>query len=320
MSVSLISSVTHSGNPYVDGVLHGLKWDKSAVPTMTYSFPTVRTAYGAESDYWALNGFAAVSDQQIVAMKDILGGATGYTSMFSYGSFSSVIDYTFVNVASPTNGSVDTAIIRIAQSNTPGTAQVADFPSDSPEGGDVWFGTRYAGTLYDLRTPTPGNYAWLTAMHELGHAMGLKHGHYAYDPGQTVVPADRDGMEFTIMTYRSYVGGPTNGYTNEVYGFAQTLMMLDIAALQYMYGANFTTHAGASTYKWDPLTGEMFISENGGAFVGQGRPGGPAARPGRPAAGSPGPRTGTPLPEAQRECQGTSAPKIPLTGADGGAS
>ncbi|MBE2263973.1 MAG: hypothetical protein IAE92_14590 [Burkholderiaceae bacterium] len=84
-------------------------------------------------------------------------------------------------------------------------------------------------------------------------------------------------MEFTIMTYATYLGDVTSGASNERYGFAQTLMMYDIAALQYMYGANFTTHAGASVYRWDPLTGEMFIREDGGAFVGQGRPGGPDA-------------------------------------------
>ena len=43
------------------------------------------------------------------------------------------------------------------------------------------------------------------------------------------------------MTYRSYVGAPFSGYANETWGFAQTFMMLDIAALQHMYGADFTT-------------------------------------------------------------------------------
>ncbi len=44
-----------------------------------------------------------------------------------------------------------------------------------------------------------------------------------------------------------------------------------------MYGANYTTHNGATFYRWDPLTGEMSIGEGGGGFVGQGRPGGAAA-------------------------------------------
>src|SRR3712207_2259586 len=75
-------------------------------------------------------------------------------------------------------------------------------------------------------------------------------------------------MEYTVMSYRSYVGASTtSGYTNETGGYAQSLMMYDIAALQHMYGANFATQSGSTTYSWSSTTGEMYI--NG---VGQGRP------------------------------------------------
>jgi serralysin len=47
----------------------------------------------------------------------------------------------------------------------------------------------------------------------------------------------------------------------------QSFMMLDIAALQQEYGANFNNLLHDVTYSWDPNTGEEFI--NG---VGQGRP------------------------------------------------
>jgi serralysin len=71
------------------------------------------------------------------------------------------------------------------------------------------------------------------------------------------------------VSYRSYVGGSTTaGYTNETWGYAQSLMMYDIAAVQHMYGANFATNGGNSTYSWNPATGEMTI--NG---IGQGKPG-----------------------------------------------
>jgi Ca2+-binding RTX toxin-like protein len=67
------------------------------------------------------------------------------------------------------------------------------------------------------------------------------------------------------MPYISYQGGSPSGYTNEDWGFPQSFMMADIAALQYMYGANFS---GTSTvYSWSPTTGEMFV--NG---IGQGAP------------------------------------------------
>src|SRR5215204_5666006 len=73
------------------------------------------------------------------------------------------------------------------------------------------------------------------------------------------------------MTYRGYVGDPLpgGGYALERTSCPQTLMMDDIAALQFMYGANFATNAGNTVYGWSPTTGEEIV--NG---VGQGRPGG----------------------------------------------
>jgi serralysin len=72
------------------------------------------------------------------------------------------------------------------------------------------------------------------------------------------------------MSYRCYIGASTTqGLTNASWSFPQTLMMDDIAALQYMYGANYTTNNGDTVYKWNPATGQETI--NG---VAQAAPGG----------------------------------------------
>ena len=89
-------------------------------------------------------------------------------------------------------------------------------------------------------------------MHETGHAMGLKHPQEAIG-SFGIMPANRDSLEYTVMSYRSYIGAPTSGYTNEA-RYPQTLMMYDIAALQEMYGANYSTNSGNTVYRWDPLT------------------------------------------------------------------
>ena len=39
-------------------------------------------------------------------------------------------------------------------------------------------------------------------LHETGHALGLKHGH-EFPPA---ISSDRDSVEYTVMTYRSYPG------------------------------------------------------------------------------------------------------------------
>lgn len=190
--------------------------------------------------------------------------------MFTYGSFAQISNLDIALAADPA-GSSDLTIGQADFFNGSNldTARVADFPrlDQDPSGGDVWFGDD--DTSY--RTPLVGTYSWATHIHELGHAMGLSHGHDAGTPingFEFAIPHDRDGMEFSVMTYRSYVGALTNGYTNEQYGYAQTLMMYDIAAIQHLYGANFNTNSGSTTYTWSTTTGEMFIDG-----VGQGKPG-----------------------------------------------
>ncbi|MEM7268593.1 MAG: hypothetical protein AAF401_05000, partial [Pseudomonadota bacterium] len=69
--------------------------------------------------------------------------------------------------------------------------------------------------------------------------------------------------------YRAYVGDPIDGgFSTESWGYAQSLMVADIAALQQLYGANYGFRSSDTVYAWDPDSGELFV--NG---AGQGAPG-----------------------------------------------
>ncbi len=81
-----------------------------------------------------------------------------------------------------------------------------------------------------------GTYGWHALIHEIGHALGLKHpadvnagGGGALGP---YVPDNINDNRYTIMSYEDTVG------LNQPY--AQSFMLGDIAALQYMYGVNLT--------------------------------------------------------------------------------
>jgi Ca2+-binding RTX toxin-like protein len=50
------------------------------------------------------------------------------------------------------------------------------------------------------------------------------------------------------MSYRSYVDAPLTGLTQRSY--PTTPMLNDIAAIQYLYGANMTTRSGDTVYSW----------------------------------------------------------------------
>lgn len=82
------------------------------------------------------------------------------------------------------------------------------------------------------------------AMHEVGHALGLKHPFAHADangePGPgPYLPAAEDHVNTTLM---SYTGDPANP---SVYS------ALDIAALQYLYGPAAANHGGNDVYKLD---------------------------------------------------------------------
>ncbi|SHJ78427.1 serralysin [Roseomonas rosea] len=254
-----VLNVAQTGNPYIDGLLYGTRWTGQ----LSFSFPDSTNDY-EPSTREAYFNFSSVSFQQMQAARAILTGSSaqpgGNASLIGAG----VAQFTNLTI---TDAGSDRADIRIAQSSLPSTAY-AYYPATATSAGDVWFGTLYAGTAYDYRNPILGNYAYHTLVHELGHALGLKHaqeyGGVAYSP----VPSDRDSVEFTVMTYRSYVGAPTDGYRYGLYSAPQSYMMLDIAALQALYGADYSMNGGDTTYTWSPSTGETFV--NG---VGRGSPG-----------------------------------------------
>jgi len=115
-----------------------------------------------------------------------------------------------------------------------------------------------------------GGYVTDIMIHELGHALGLKHPHDiigsaptfpGVPDGQYLVPGSNDlnHMFFSTMSYiQSYhfdvdgrlVLDPTRFTVNNQldYGYASTPMAFDIAAIQYLYGVNSTYHTGNDVY------------------------------------------------------------------------
>lgn len=240
-------------------LLTGLKWNKSNV---TYAFPDSLWDYPG----WLLNpdawGFKQITASQQQAVRYALEGSSPDWGPYRMGlsSVDSVTNLTFFYAGR--NG----GDLQISASNA--THSRGYYPELPAVGGDVWLKRLFYNTEAVL-----GTYAYHTVIHELGHALGLKHAHESTTVGFGVTGSpmgeDRDSLEFTVMTYRSYVDGPAGGgYTYETYGAPQTFMMYDIAALQHLYGANFATNSGNTVYSWSPETGETFV--NG---VGQGAPG-----------------------------------------------
>ncbi|MBS7542269.1 protease [Ancylobacter oerskovii] len=125
--------------------------------------------------------------------------------------------------------------------------------SSPADGGDILFDPAY--------NPQIGDVDYLTYMQGVGISLGLK---YASDLGgvaNIAVPADMDSLEYTVMSRRSYEGGPVGAYTVEKYGHPQSYMALDILALQSLYGgADYSYNDRNTSYRWDPAKGDTFVN------------------------------------------------------------
>ncbi|GLK86074.1 M10 family metallopeptidase C-terminal domain-containing protein [Ancylobacter defluvii] len=248
-----VATVDATGNPYIDGLLGNTKWSG----TVTF---TVGDWYGSNDDPAILD----TSEQQRQVIRSFLTGQSYYTNVDNVQKYNRVSGFTNISLQENPYEGGDIFIYNSEAANPFATTS-----PPSATGSEVVFGTALEGTPRDLENPRLGNYAYLIHLQMVGGALGLKSASALGGVANVAVPADRDSLEYTVMSQRSYPGGPqSTDYTTGAWDNPQTYMALDILALQTLYGADYSYFATDDIYTWDPANGQMSVNGDGKGIPG----------------------------------------------------
>lgn len=237
------SELTNITDAQIDAGLFDTDGYALASGQFTYSIPTATSVWsgydpGSEpyTNYAALNAAQAADFSAAIALWD------------------SYIAPSFTQVSDANGG----GFIRIAFTgdNDPEAYayayQGSGVGAQSSSVGDIWVNdTSSTPSSFDF---SPGTYGFEALLHEIGHTLGLKHSFETPD-----IPDPYENRRYTIMSYTdqtddtliSFVGTPGGRlYSTLSYVNPQTPMVLDIQAVQDLYGADPNTNAGDTVYRF----------------------------------------------------------------------
>ncbi len=231
--------------------------------TVTYSVATSASAW---------SGYPATGEQANAAFS-VLSAAQAARFAAAVAAWDQVTALTLVQSSEPSQpGQIRVAFTdaeAFANSGTWGYANTPPFHGGgvSAKNGDIWIDNQYAAASF-----AAGGYDFMATIHELGHALGLKH---SFEDG-AVLPAEFDSHRYTVMSYNDYTDNVFRTLEATATGvrtvvsaiFPTTPMVFDILAIQSRYGADTATGAGANTYTFSQATPFMqTIYDAGGIDV-----------------------------------------------------
>ena len=256
MATPLASYTRLSGDRIVDGMTHGYFWKLDSTKSVDFS---LSNGFYEGQNWLNPNGFAAYITQ-----------ALNTFSLYADIKFNYVGFYTSPIVASNNGSEINFGLSETGKLPFVSNDQLAIgiFPDSAKS---VYYGYSGApGDIYlnlsssaaSLPTYQPGSLGWWVLIHELLHTLGLKHPH---DDGGTGRPKLTElgigGMGIGLATVMSYE--PLAGQNKTSWNPAGP-MILDVLALQALYGKNLTVNTTNTVYKLEETNFYYTIWDAGG--------------------------------------------------------
>lgn len=240
----------HTGDYRIDALLENLdfRWNKGQAlgtsVTVTYSFMTAKPTYGG-TDSEGDVGFQPFTSQQQAAVRDIFARLSAETGL----------RFTEVSDSDTSYGQ-----IRFGNNTQQTSAGYAFLPHSTGDdtAGDVWISDTRPEELTNL---APGTAAYSTLVHEIGHALGLKHpgnynGNTTSDGSANYLGQLEDSTLYTIMSYRER----DDGLQRDWFG------IYDLLALRTLYGAGTAGSGDTTLALADNVGGRMVtVVDSGGS-------------------------------------------------------
>lgn len=216
--------------------------------TLYYSFLSAPAAYmstsqGSYGNLSSFQGLDAREQAQVRKALDMWASLANITfeEVTTVAPNSKTITFGKFDISASAQAAAYANIPTFAYSTSNGTVVSARPANDA---GDVFFSTSVMARYTD-------DEIYATALHEIGHALGLSH------PFEETVrlPLAAQNTSYSVMAYDEPSNAGWWRVTSRGGAQSETVPLnvglLDVAAIQQLYGANTRTNAGDTVYRWD---------------------------------------------------------------------